>query len=194
MTIHEPGIYHIYNRGNNQQPIFFSQENYFYFLRKCHKYLKSCSDILAWCLMKNHFHFLISTTENSLVSVRSGGIMMPALTNGFRLLQSSYAKGLNKELNRTGNLFQQKTKAKLVSGENNYALAAFHYIHNNPVTAGIAVNPEDYPYSSFSDYVGLRNGTLCNKEKAIEILGLSAIDLKTETAKKVSDEEIKKIF
>ena len=92
MKLTEPGIYHIYNRGNNQQTIFFSDENYFYFLRKCHRYLKPVSDILAWCLMPNHFHFLIAVTEKSLTPLKSGGIFMPALTNGFRLLQSSYAK------------------------------------------------------------------------------------------------------
>ncbi|HEY6502540.1 MAG TPA: hypothetical protein VIZ28_01075 [Chitinophagaceae bacterium] len=119
---------------------------------------------------------------------------MPSLTNGFRLLQSSYAKGLNKELNRTGNLFQQKTKAKIVSGDDNYALTAFHYIHQNPVTAGLVAKPEDWPYSSFPDYIGLRNGTLYNKEKAIEILGLSTIDLRAETMTMISDEKTRKIF
>jgi hypothetical protein len=112
MTINTPGIYHIYNRGNNQQLIFFLEENYFYFLKKCHKYIKSCSEILAWCLMPNHFHFLINVTNESLKPIKSGGIIMPTITNGFRLLQSSYAKGINKQLNRTGSLFQQKTKAK----------------------------------------------------------------------------------
>src|SRR5436190_1941818 len=122
MQIHQPGLYHIYNRGNNQQTIFYTEENYIYFLRKCHRYLKPVSEILAWCLMTNHFHFLIEVTEKSLSPIRSGGIIMPAITNGFRLLQSSYAKGINKQQERTGNLFQQKTKAKLVSSEENYAL------------------------------------------------------------------------
>lgn len=119
---------------------------------------------------------------------------MPALTNGFRLLQSSYAKGINAQLNRSGNLFQQKTKAKFVSGEDKYALTAFCYIHQNPAAAGIVPKAEDWPYSSFPDYVGLRNGTLCNRKKAIELLGLSDIDLNAETMIMVSDEKAKKIF
>ena len=96
MTIHEPGIYHIYNRGNNQQTIFFSDENYFYFLRKCHRYLKPVSEIFAWCLMPNHFHFLIEVTDKSLMPVKVGNIEIPSITNGFRLLQSSYVKGIEK--------------------------------------------------------------------------------------------------
>jgi len=74
MKILERGIYHIYNRGNNCQTIFFSDNNYFYFLKKCHRYLKPCGNILAWCLMPNHFHFLIDVTEEGMTPVKSGGI------------------------------------------------------------------------------------------------------------------------
>ncbi|HQV53984.1 MAG: transposase [Chitinophagaceae bacterium] len=194
MNIHGTGIYHIYNRGNNQQKIFFNDENYFYFLRKCHTYLKPVCDILAWCLMPNHFHFLIDVTEKSIKLVKCGGIEMTAITNGFRLLQSSYAKGINKQENRTGNLFQQKAKAKIVSGEDNYADTAFHYIHQNPVTSNLVSNPEDWQYSSFMDFVSLRNGTLCNKEKAIELLNLSFQDIKINTGIIISEEKVKNIY
>jgi putative transposase len=194
MNIHEPGIYHIYNRGNNQQKNFFNDDNYIYFLHNCQRYLKPVSEILAWCLMTNHFHFLIEVTEKSIDPIKSGGITMPAITNGFRLLQSSYAKGINKQEDRTGNLFQQKTKAKLVSGEEDYSNTAFFYIHQNPVEAGLANVAEDWRYSSFIDYTGRRKGTLCNKARAIELPGLSAIDFKVEVVKKIEDEKVKKIF
>ena len=194
MTLHSTGIYHIYNRGNNQQTIFFSEENYFYFLRKSHKCLKPFSDILAWCLMPNHFHFLIYANEKSLAPLKSGGIFMPTIANGFRLLQSSYAKGINKQENRSGNLFQQKTKARLTNEAKNYSITAFHYIHQNPVEAKLVSNPEDWNYSSFQDYTGLRNGTLCNKQKAYELLDLDGIDFNAETMKTFDEETIKKIL
>lgn len=151
MNIQQPGIYHIYNRGNNQQTIFFNEDNYIYFLGKCQRYLKPVSEILAWCLMKNHFHFLIEVTDKSIEPIKSGGITMPAITNGFRLLQSSYAKGINKQEDRTGNLFQQKTKAKLVSGVDDYSATAFFYIHQNPIAAALIDNAENWTYSSFKD-------------------------------------------
>ena len=119
---------------------------------------------------------------------------MPAITNGFRLLQSSYAKGINKQQNRSGNLFQQKTKAKLVSGKENYSITAFHYIHQNPVVAKLVSLEQEWIYSSFQDYTGIRKGTLCNKERATLLLNLSSIDLKLETAKEIDDDKIKKIF
>jgi len=194
MNIDQPGIYHIYNRGNNQQSIFFKEENYSYFLEKCHRYLKPVSEILAWCLMTNHFHFLIEVTEKSMEPVRSGGIIMPSITNGFRLLQSSYAKGINVQQQRTGNLFQQKTKAKLVSGVEDYSLTAFFYIHQNPREAGMVSNLENWAYSSFRDYAGLRSRTLCNMERANQLLELSAIDFKTESAREIDEKKIEKIF
>jgi len=193
MTIHEPGIYHIYNRGNNKQIIFFSNENYFYFLRKCHQYIKPVSNILAWCLMPNHFHFLIDVTYESLRPLKSGGIVMPAITNAFRLLQSSYAKGVNKQQNRSGNLFQQKTKAKLTSSIQGHSFHAFNYIHQNPMKANLVVNPEDWIFSSLQDYLKLRNGSLCNYEKAYELLGLKQMDLKAKTLEEIGKEIILKI-
>lgn len=149
MNIKTPGIYHIYNRGNNQQIIFFKEENYFYFLKKCHAYIKPKGEILSWCLMPNHFHFLILINEESLEPVKCGNIEMPAIVNSFRLLQSSYAKGINQQENRTGSLFQQKTKAKLVSEQNNYAEIAFDYIHQNPCRAELVKYPGNWPFSSY---------------------------------------------
>jgi len=144
--------------------------------------------------MPNHFHFLIDVTEKSIEPVKSGGIIMPAISNGFRLLQSSYAKGVNIQQGRSGNLFQQKTKAKLVNGEDNYADTAFHYIHQNPVMATIVSKAEEWAYSSFQDYIGLRKGTLCNIDKTIELLNISAMDLQSETKTAISEEKIKKIY
>ncbi|RLD54507.1 MAG: hypothetical protein DRJ05_14530, partial [Bacteroidetes bacterium] len=52
-------IYHIYNRGNNKNKIFFSRDNYLFFLKKTRKELSDHLDFLAYCLMPNHFHFLV---------------------------------------------------------------------------------------------------------------------------------------
>ena len=119
---------------------------------------------------------------------------MPAITNGFRLLQSSYAKGINKQESRNGNLFQQKTKAKLVNGGEDDSLTVFYYIHHNPIKAGLSITPEGWEYSSFKDYIGIRNVTLCNKQRCIDLLGLSVIDFKTETLKVIDEEKVKRIF
>ena len=56
----EPELpYHVYNRGNNNQPIFFNSGNYLFFLRKIRVEWRRYCDILAWCLMPDHFHFIL---------------------------------------------------------------------------------------------------------------------------------------
>jgi putative transposase len=62
----QPGsFYHIYNRGNNKQEIFFEEKNYHHFLNLFQKYLASFVDVYAYCLMPNHFHFLIRIKETT---------------------------------------------------------------------------------------------------------------------------------
>jgi REP element-mobilizing transposase RayT len=194
MNIQEPGIYHIYNRGNNKQPIFFNEGNYVYFVQKCYQYLKPVSEVLVWCLMPNHFHFLIEVTDKSMMPVRSGSIMMPTVTNSFRLLQSSYTKGINKQQGRTGNLFQQKTKAKLIGDNEGYLLTAFNYIHQNPLKAGLVSKIEEWRHSSYPEYTGLSSLSLSNLERSKERLGFSTTDFSTGTDYKMEEEQIQKIF
>ena len=56
----EPGhLYHVYNRGNNSEKVFFTRANYLFFLEKIKKHVLSHADILAWCLMPSHFHLMI---------------------------------------------------------------------------------------------------------------------------------------
>lgn len=59
MKLLQESLYHIYNRGNNQQRIFLEEKNYDFFLRKAHNELEGQLDFLTYCLMPNHFHFLV---------------------------------------------------------------------------------------------------------------------------------------
>ena len=59
-------IYHIFNQGNNRQKIFLERENYLFFLRKIHKHVLPFADILAWCLMPNHFHLMVHVNHVEL--------------------------------------------------------------------------------------------------------------------------------
>jgi putative transposase len=73
-------------------------------------------------------------------------------------------------------LIQQNTKSKCVhdaSGKNEsgYAAMCFHYIHQNPLRVGIVERIEDWHYSAYRDYAGMRNGTLCNQQLTKELLG-----------------------
>jgi putative transposase len=130
-------IYHIFNQGNNKQKIFFEKENYLYFLRKVHDHIKPYADILAWCLMPNHFHLMVfirgttrqttlseetnligqttlsrqtSTTESHLTSLSDENISKQ-LTRSIANMLSSYTRAINQQQSSSGSLFRPKTKA-----------------------------------------------------------------------------------
>ena len=174
MEFQEDKFYHIYNRGNNEQLIFFKPDNYLFFLSKVRKYIKPCCDILAYTLMPNHFRFLIHADMRTVQKITKGKQKRNVLSEGFRNLLSSYCQAINKQNGTTGSLFQQNTKAKCLNdGPINYGSLAFHDIHQEAYKAGLLKRMDDWEYSSFKDYAGLRNGTLCNQKLAWELLDLN---------------------
>ena len=174
-------LYHLYNQGNNRQTIFQSDRDYTMFLNYVKILILPYAELLAYCLMPNHFHLLAYTTEASVVAVRQGGLVIEALTNGIRKLLSGYARVFNKEHNRTGSLFRQKTKAKWITGgvrnadriytTEEYCRNCFHYIHNNPVAAGLVEHPGDWKWSSYNSFAGIENSDLCNIDLAGKFCG-----------------------
>lgn len=204
-------IYHIYNQGNNRQKIFFKDENYLLFLRKMREYIIPYADIIAWCLMPNHFHIMVyvhtleinisDSAKTDSLSQREAickedkeeaicNKKLRTFNDSIGFLIRSYTQAINKQEKRTGSLFKAHTKAECVtktegitpsyfntaSGtqinvlipEKEYPIVCLNYIHNNPVKANIVDKAEDYVYSSYRDYVGLRVGKLINKNKAKE--------------------------
>lgn len=152
------GYYHLYNQGHNRQDIFFERENYIFFLRRVRKYLAQTSEVLetsevwtsivAYCLMPNHFHLLICPCDDQL-------------SRRMQRFSISYTKAVNERYDRTGALFQGQFQAIHVD-RNEYLLHLSRYIHLNPVAARLVARPEDWEFSSYRDYVGLRRGTLPN--------------------------------
>lgn len=195
MEFFDNQLYHIYNRGNNQQQIFFFPKNYIYLLLKVRKFLLPYCDILSYCLMPNHFHFLISSDPRTIMSKSIGGQNRNVLSEGIRNLLQTYTKAINKQNNTTGSLFQQNTKAKsLAEGSNSYDHTCLHHIHQNPVKAKLVKKMEDWSYSSFLDYCGKRNGTLCNKELALKLLGLNMKTFYEDSYKIINDDDLNVIF
>ena len=176
-------FYHIYNRGNNKQKIFFSDANYLFFLKKIRDQLSPVCKIISYCLMPNHFHFIIMATEKSIIERASfGGKPMQEFPYRIGILLSSYSQAINKQNKTTGSIFQQKTKAKILverTGElqDNYLVNCFHYLNKNPVNSNLVKKLSQWPYSSYLDYTGLRDGTLCDQELFFSLTGLTANDV-----------------
>ena len=140
-------FYHIYNRGNNRQDIFFERENYIYFLRLLKEHLiKNAVDIVAYCLMPNHYHLLVYLRNETL-------------SDAMKSLSLAYTKAINKRFNRSGVLFQGRFQSIHIQ-ETEYLVNLSRYIHLNPVKAGIVNHPGEWEFSSYLEYAGLRPGTL----------------------------------
>lgn len=163
-------IYHVYNRSN--ETVFYSESNYLFFIEKVRKLIYPVCDIFAWCLMPNHFHFLIQANQETVkLTEEKHRPTLQVLSKNFGTLLSSYTQALNKSIKRRGRLFAHNTKAKLITHQGNEHIEnCFFYIHQNPIQAGLVEKIESWKYSSFQDYAGLREGTMCNKSLAFEMI------------------------
>lgn len=176
-------IYHIFNQGNNRQRIFFQEKNYDYFLGKMERHLLPHGDFICYCLMPNHFHWLFKTNAyaetKDIASDKNNVKPVTLINQSLATLLSSYTRGVNNQENRTGSLFRSHTKSKsgrittmiaddgkaqqfLRSADPLYAKNCFQYIHQNPVKANLCLNPEDWPYSSATQYLLNDQNGLCN--------------------------------
>ncbi|MGK7391623.1 MAG: transposase [Candidatus Cyclobacteriaceae bacterium M2_1C_046] len=161
-------FYQVYNRGNNQQKIFYTRDNYLYFLKKIRKELSPFCNILAYCLMPNHYHLLIHVKDHE----QRDNLKMHPLSKKIGTIQSSYTQWHNKTFRKKGSLFQQKSKSRLLDSPD-HRFVCFHYIHQNPLKAKLCDSMERWEFSSFVDYTGLRKGTLPAFEIAYEYLEIS---------------------
>ena len=136
-------IYHVFNRGNNSQTLFFNHENYLFFLDKIKKHVLPHADILSWCLMPNHFHLMIEV-RNVEVEI-SEQVTPDRISEGFTLSETltkspqkrtindsigiilrSYSRAIQKQEKITGSLFQKETKALCLTEPQGVAPAYFN--------------------------------------------------------------------
>ena len=82
----------------------------------------------------------------------------------------------------------------MTGGDEHYAFVAFLYIHQNPVKSKLVEKPEEWPYSSFVDFSGSRNGTLCDKLLAEKLIGYDKHNFIVESGKTVNDDLAERIF
>jgi len=143
--------YHIYNRGINGESLFLNSDNYEYFLRLFGKHIHPIAEIFAWCLMRNHFHFLVKIREMSQISTEikdSERFIFQQFSNFF----NAYSKSFNNREKRHGALFERPFRRKLIE-EENYLTQLILYIHTNPVHHNIVNHPSKYHWSSYSSII-----------------------------------------
>ena len=143
-------VYHIYNRGINSETIFNSVENKQYFLKLYSKYLENKADAFAYCLMDNHFHFIIRIVNEKEIT--------QALSNLF----NAYAKAFDKQNNRTGSLFEKHFKRIEIENET-YLKNLIQYVHLNP-KHHLDLDYKSFQFSSYQSIISDKPTKLLRNE------------------------------
>ena len=153
--------YHIYNRGNNRQTIFFETDNYLYFLRGIKKYLLPVVDMIAYCLMPTHYHLMVRVKD--LGQQTSEVFKTSEVSAAMQKLSISYTKAINKRFERVGSLFQGAFQGKPITNSR-HLLHLCRYIHANPVKDELVADPADWPYSNYLEWIGEWDGKLLDRD------------------------------
>jgi REP element-mobilizing transposase RayT len=139
----EEGLYHVTSRGWERRVVARDDRDRQRWFDLLDRVATRCGwRVFAWVLLGNHFHLYLRTPQ-------------PNLSAGMHDLNSGYASGFNRRYRRCGALFQGRFKAILVEDES-HALELTRYIHLNPVRARLVERPEDYGWSSYQDFLGVR--------------------------------------
>lgn len=151
----DSGMYHIILRGINRQNIFEDGEDRYKFLEII-RYFKDQSnyELYSYCLMDNHIHILMKEVGDSISLI-------------IKRISSTYVQWYNNKYDRIGHLFQERFKSEPVEDEK-YFLTVLRYIHQNPIKAGININPMDPKWTSYYEYIS--EPTFINTDFGLKIL------------------------
>jgi len=173
-----PGfIYHVTQRGNNRQDIFFNDNDYILYLKRIAEYSNDLEvKIYAYCLMKNHVHFIVEPKHEY------------SLAKMFRAVNMRYAKYYQRKTNSSGHVWQGRYFSCLLQGQ--HLREAVRYVDLNPVRANIVIKPWQYSWSSARAHLG-------KEYKWIKLSDINNIldvgDWKEYLLMKEDDEFLKKI-
>lgn len=176
----EDTFYHIYNRGVEGRDIFLDDQDYKVFLSYIKRYLTKTTQnevqprwrsdvvdklqLVAYCLMPNHFHLLVKqkTTDGMTVFIKT--------------LMNSYVRYFNQKYKRVGGLFQGVFKAVQIVDEP-YLLHLTRYIHLNPTEKGMNFDRLENYYCSYGEYIGKRNTQWLHTEEILSMFGSQLIGM-----------------
>jgi len=130
-------IYHVYNHAINNENLFRNADNYVYFLKLYKKHISAVAHTFAYCLMPNHFHFLVRIkSESELLQLFKPDMVSAGISQIFGNLFNAYTKAINKTFVRKGTLYNEEFNRKLID-KHDYLQKSVLYIHNNRCITGL---------------------------------------------------------
>ena len=175
--------YHIYNRGVDKRDVFLEDKEYIRFLKNLREFnsdlireerlrrqtankseLNSESElssdnalveIVAYCLNPNHYHLILKQSKEK------------GIEKFMHKISTGYTNYFNKKYERSGALFQGRFKSIHVDS-NEYLLYLSAYVNRNNFIHGYQSDEKEWRYCSALDYLGKRDGTLCNKDVILD--------------------------
>jgi putative transposase len=150
-----PGsMHHITTRGNRRSDIFKDEQYYIIYLAILKEVkTKLPFELYCHCLMTNHVHLEIKTTDISILKI-------------MKRINQIYAQYFNTKYNYIGHLFQDRYHSEIIKGTAQMLTTA-SYIHLNPVRASMVNRPEEYEYSSYNMYIGKKEERLISSERIL---------------------------
>lgn len=145
-------FYHVYNRAVDKRTIFYTEKDYEFFISKALFYKeKTRVKILAYCILPNHWHFLLKEPTCEVAPTSQVGYS--GISTFISLLSNSYTKYFNYNKDHSGRIFQGQFKSKIVKKEA-YLQTLISYINLNPIKHKITNKPDDWYYTSHHNYLG----------------------------------------
>ena len=175
-----PGAtYHITCRGNHRQDIFRDDEDRRVYIERLiqAKDDHGCT-ILSYCLMTNHVHLQVQTSDVELWKM-------------MKQLNMRYVLFFNAKYDLVGRLFQGRYRAELIDSHA-YNVATSRYIHRNPVEAKMVKTPLEYPWSSYRDYLGKRFDILVSPETILAYFPGQSRELYQEYVESTAEDELER--
>lgn len=167
-------IYHVFNHAVAKENLFCNDDNFTYFLKKYFEHISPVADTFAYCLMPNHFHFLLKMKSEEELSKyyqinnptgfqNPSGTMNKLNSQKFGNLFNAYTKAFNKMYKRRGKLYLAEFNRRWVC-DDEYFRRVVQYIHFNPVHHGFVDDIRDWKYSSYQSFFTDSPGNLLKEE------------------------------
>ncbi len=164
-------FYHVFNHAVGSENLFRNDDNFRYFLQRYTYYMSCVWETYSYCLMPNHFHFLVRIkSEEELKKLPkykedTHKIVMQYLSN----FLNSYAKSYNIKYKRKGALFLDFTK-RIAVREESYYTTLINYIHQNPVHHKFCKTTDEWVYSSYDAFLS-EKPTKMKRNEVLEWFG-----------------------